>query len=126
MSLQASVTHAIHGMVDRVRRDAIAYGICAVCALAILILATWAAVLSLIPPVGPIYAPLIVAGAYLVIILITMVWLQISNSPRTQQHATSPLHISSDPAQAQRQAQFAQIAMIIEAVMLGYSMSRKR
>jgi hypothetical protein len=26
----------------------------------------------------------------------------------------------------QRQAQFAQLAMIIEAVMLGYSMSRRR
>src|SRR3954453_19027481 len=62
MSLQATFTHAIQGVVGRVVRDAIAYGICAVCAIAIVILATWAAVLALIPLVGVVYAPLIVAG----------------------------------------------------------------
>lgn len=125
MSLQSAVTHAIHGVIDRVRRDAIAYAICAVCAIAALILATWAAVLSLIPAVGPVYAPLIVAAVFVLLIAATMVWLQLARS-NGRPAAASPLSVSSDAAQAQKQAQFAQIAMIIEAVMLGYSMSRKR
>jgi threonine/homoserine/homoserine lactone efflux protein len=128
MSLQAAVSHAISGVVDRVRRDAIAYAIVAVCGIVVLILATWAAVLSLIPLVGAVYAPLIVAGIFVLVIVATMIWLQMANAPRQPraQPAASPLHVSADPMQAQRQAQFAQIAMIIEAVMLGYSMSRKR
>ena len=126
MGLQAAVSHAVRGAVDRVRRDAIGYAIVALCAVAIVILATWAAVLALIPAVGTVYAPLIVAGAYLLIIIVTMTWLQIANAQRQRHQAASPLHVSADPTQAQRQAQFAQVAMIIEALMLGYSMSRRR
>lgn len=126
MSLQATVTRAIQGVVGRVVRDAIGYGICAVCAIAIVILATWAAVLSLIPLVGAVYAPLIVAGGYLLIIIVTMVWLQLANGRKPQvQSAATPLHVSANPETAQRQAQFAQVAMIIEALMLGFSMSRR-
>jgi threonine/homoserine/homoserine lactone efflux protein len=129
MGLQAAVGHAISGVVERVRRDAIGYAVVAVSGIAILILATWAAVLSLIPVVGAVYAPLIVAGIFVLVIVATMIWLQMANAPRqprAQPAAASPLNVSADPAQAQRQAQFAQVAMIIEAVMLGYSMSRKR
>jgi hypothetical protein len=124
MSLQTYVSHAVHGVVDRVRRDVIAYGICAVCAIAILILATWAGVLSLIPVVGAVYAPLIVAGGYLLIIAVTMSWLQLANG-RKPQPAVTPLHVSSNAETLQRQAQFAQVAMIIEALMLGFSLSRR-
>jgi hypothetical protein len=124
MSLQSYVSDTVHGVVGRVRRDAIGYGICAVCAIAIAILATWAAVLSLIPPVGPIYAPLIVASGYLLIIVVTMLWLQMANSQKRQAAAT-PLHVASGAEAARRQAQFAQVAMIIEALMLGFSLSRR-
>jgi len=123
MSLQSYVRNTVHGVVGRVRRDVIGYGICAVCAIAIVILATWAAVLALIPPVGPVYAPLIVAGGYLLIILITMLWLHLANGRKAQ--AASPLHAGSNAETAQRQGQFAQVAMIIEALMLGFSMSRR-
>jgi hypothetical protein len=34
--------------------------------------------------------------------------------------------VTADATATQRQMQFAQLAMIIEAVMLGYSLSRKR
>ena|SRR5581483_9793109 len=128
MSLQAAITHAVHNAVGRARRDAIACAVCGLCGVAILVLATWSAVLSLIPVAGAVYAPLIVAGAFALVIAITFVWLQLANSrsrPRPQP-AVSPLDVSADPVQAQRQAQFAQIAMIIEAVMLGYAMSRRR
>jgi chromate transport protein ChrA len=123
MSLQASVTRTLRGVADRVRRDAIAYAICAVCAVAVLILITWAAVLSLVPVVGPVYAPLIVAGAFVVAIAVTMVWLQFANGRRRQ--PAIPLHVSANADTAQRQAQFAQIAMIVEALMLGFSLSRR-
>jgi hypothetical protein len=128
MSLQSYVSNTVHGVVGRVRRDAIAYGICAVCAIAILILATWAAVLALIPPVGSVYAPLIVAGGYLLIILITMLWLQIANGRKSQPASTAsatPFNVSANAEAAQRQVQFAQVAMIIEALMLGFSLSRR-
>ena len=124
MSLQSYVQHTVSGVVDRIRRNAIAYGICAISAVAILILATWAAVLSLIPVVGPVYAPLIVAGGYIVIILITMLWLQLANGRKPQPTAT-PLNVSSNTETVQRQAQFAQVAMIVEALMLGFSLSRR-
>jgi chromate transport protein ChrA len=122
MSLQDTVAHAVRGFVQKVRRDAIAYAICAVCAVAILILATGAAVIALIPLVGAVYAQLIVAGVFLLVIVTTMFWLQ---RPVRQQARPGPVSASAEAA-TQRQAQFAQIAMIIEAVMLGYSMSRRR
>jgi hypothetical protein len=54
------------------------------------------------------------------------VWLQLRNGRKPQaQAAASPLHVSSNPETAQRQAQFAQVAMIVEALMLGFSMSRR-
>jgi hypothetical protein len=45
--------------------------------------------------------------------------------PAPEPARTVPVGAAAE-AGPQRQAQFAQIAMIIEAVMLGYSMSRRR
>jgi hypothetical protein len=122
MGLQDTVTGAVRGFVNKVRRDAIAYSICAVSGLAVLILATGAAVMALIPVVGAVYAQLIVAGVFLLVILVTMYRLQ---RPAPEPARAVPVGAAADPA-PQRSAQFAQIAMIIEAVMLGYSMSRRR
>lgn len=120
MGLQDTVALYLRGTVARIRRDVIAYAICAVCAVAVVILSTWASVLALLPVVGAVYAPLIVAGAYALIAVMTIVWLQRANS----RGAAAPMlsAVNTPP----RQAQFAQIAMIIEAVLLGYSMSRRR
>ncbi len=63
MRLQ-DITLAFQGIGARLRRDAIGYGICAICAIAALILATWASVLALLPVVGAVYAQLIVAGFF--------------------------------------------------------------
>ena len=122
MSLQDTVAHAVRGFVQKVRRDAIAYAICAICGVAIVILATGAAVMALIPLVGSVYAQLIVAGIFLLVIVTTMFWLQ---RPVPQRAQPGPVSAAAEAA-TQRHAQFAQIAMIIEAVMLGYSMSRRR
>jgi hypothetical protein len=122
MSIQDSVTQAVRGIVRKAQRSAIAYAVCAVCGLAVLVLATGAAVMALIPVVGAVYAQLIVAGVFLLVIVMTMFWLQ---RPARQPVRAIPVGATAEAA-ARGQAQFAQIAMIIEAVMLGYSMSRKR
>lgn len=124
MGLLDMATQALRGVTDKIRRNAIAYSICGVCALAILILATSAGVMALIPLVGAVYAQLIVAGVFLVMIAATLIWLQRS-SKQPVRAAAAPAGIASADA-TQRQMQFAQLAMIIEAVMLGYSMSRRR
>jgi hypothetical protein len=122
MSIQDSVTQAVRGFVRKVQRSVIAYSVCALCGLAVLVLATGAAVMALIPVVGAVYAQLIVAGVFLLVIVITMFWLQ---RPARGPVRAVPAGATAEAA-ARSQAQFAQIAMIIEAVMLGYSMSRRR
>ena len=122
MSIQATVMHAVRGFLDSVKRSAIAYSICALCGLAMLILATGAAVMALIPLVGAVYAQLIVAGVFL------------AGDRRDAVLAAAPGARAGARGAGRRdrrgrrsgQAQFAQIAMIIEALMLGYSMSRRR
>ena len=71
-----------HGLGARVRRDAIAYAICAICGLTAFALATWASVLALVPVVGVVYALLIVAGGFVLVIAITLLWLQYAKSRR--------------------------------------------
>jgi hypothetical protein len=122
MGFQDSVVATFYGIGAAVRRNAIGYGVCAICAVAMLILGTLAAVLALEVVVGPVYAPLIVAGAYLVVIVGTLIWLQYAGCRR--QAAPSPLPFLQTDG-SQRQTQFAQIAMIIEAVMIGYQLSRR-
>jgi len=123
MSIQAMVMHTVRGYMDSAKRSAIGYAVCALCGLAVLILATGAGVMALLPLVGAVYAQLIVAGVFLAVIVATLLWLQ------RPVRAAEPVHAMPANATAetgQRQAQFAQITMIIEAVMLGYSMSRRR
>ena len=122
MSLQDTVSHAVRGLVQKAQRSAIAYSICALCAIAVLILATGATVMALIPLVGAVYAQLIIASVFLLVIVITMLWLQ---RPAREPVRRVPVGAAAE-ATTRSQAQFAQIAMIIEAVLLGYSMSRKR
>ena len=122
MGLQDTVKHALGGFVQKLERSAIAYAICALCGLAILILATGASVMALIPLVGAVYAQLIVAGVFVVIIAATIIWLQRSAREPTR---SVPVGAAAEAA-SRSQAQFAQIAMIVEAVLLGYSMSRRR
>jgi hypothetical protein len=128
MGLQDAVTHVLHGVIDRVRRNVIGYAICGLCAVVVLVLGISAAVNALIPVVGVVYAQLIVAGFFVVVIIGTLLWLQRA-AARPSSQAT-PLGAAMTGATAgdirQRQVQFAQLAMIIEAVALGYSLSRRR
>jgi hypothetical protein len=119
MQLVQTVAIMFRGIGARMRRDAMAYTICAVCGVSALILATWASVVALLHVAGPVYAQLIVAGGYILIALATILWLQ-----RAKSHAPPiiPLTLGNEPRQ---QLQFAQIAMIVEAVLLGYYLSRR-
>jgi len=125
MSISAAVSHVLHGFVDTIRRNAIGYSICALCGVAVLILATGAAVMALIPLVGAVYAQLIVAAFFLVMIVGTLLWLQ-RPARQAARSAERAAPIGASAEMQQRQIQFAQITMIVEALMLGYSMSRRR
>ena len=78
--------------------------------------------MALIPVVGAVYAQLIIAAVFLLVIVTTMLWLQ---RPAGEPARSIPAGAAAETP-TRGQTQFAQIAMIIEAVMLGYSMSRKR
>ena len=122
MGLTDRAMMAFNGAATRLRRDAIVYGICAFCAVAAIVIAASASILALEPLVGVIYARLIVAGAFVLIALLSLLWLRLIR-PRQAATATPLFGASAEPSQ--RSAQFAQIAMIVEAVMLGYSLSRR-
>ena len=121
MSFQDTLTQIVRGFVRRIVRNAVGYAICALCGVAILILATGAGVMALVPLVGAVYALLIVSGVFLLVIVGTMFWLQ----RPTRQPARAPVSAAAETG-TRSQTQSAQIAMIIEALMLGYSMSKRR
>jgi hypothetical protein len=122
MRLTDIVGSAFNGVIARIRRDAIAYGLCAVCALGAIVMAVQASLLALEPLVGVVYARLILAGVFVLIALIAVLWSRMTG-PRQPAMAPAALGVAAEPTA--RSTQFAQIAMIVEAVMLGYSLSRR-
>ncbi len=120
MRISDIVSMAFDGAASRLRRDAIGYATAAACGVAVAILSASASVLALEPEVGAVYARLIVAGAFVLIAASAVVWVKVANN-RRRQPAPSALRA----ADTKRGAQFAQIAMIVEAVLLGYSLSRR-
>jgi hypothetical protein len=121
MYMPTSLIVSLKGLAARIRRDVAVYAVCAVCGMVALSLAVWSSVLALVPLVGAVYAPLIVAGFFVLVILLSIGWLQIAKSHRKATTAT-PFGLSEP---THRQAQFAQVAMIVEAMMLGYALSRR-
>ena len=114
---------AMNGIATRLRRDAIAYSACAVCALGAIALAVSAGILALEPQVGMVYARLIVGGVLAAIAISIVLGLRHAQQPRRPAAAAN---LQPDAAAAPRNnAQFAQIAMLVEAVMLGYTLSRR-
>ncbi|MGH6739989.1 MAG: hypothetical protein ACREDY_13335 [Bradyrhizobium sp.] len=80
--------------------------------------------LALVPLVGAVYAQLIVAGFFVLVMAAALLWQQFAR-PRAKPAKAAPMAFGAQD-NPQRQTQFAQIAMIVEAVMLGYSLSRRR
>jgi hypothetical protein len=113
------------GATAKLRRNAILYALCAVCAVATLVLAVSASLLALEPYVGVVYARLILAGAFALVLIaiILVLWL---TGPPAAAASSAQMNLHGQNQAAQRSAQFAQLAMIVEAVMLGYSLARRR
>jgi hypothetical protein len=122
MGLQGMVAAAFNGATARLQRTVIAYATCAVAGVGALIMATGASVLALEPYVGEIYARLIVAAVFVLVVLSTILWLQ---RAKHRHPLIAPVAAAAPPEPVQRQAQFAQLAMIVEAVLLGYALSRR-
>ena len=108
----------------KLRRNAILYSMAAFCALAAIVFATSASVLALEPLVGVVYARLILAGLFALVVAAIVLTLKFSRRASPVPTAQMPLHAEAQTAQ--RSTQFAQLAMIVEAVVLGYSMARRR
>ena len=117
----------LSGATVKLRRNAILYSLCAFCAVGAVVFAASASVLALEPHVGVVYARLILAGVFAFVVLAIAFALWLSSRPVTAAAPQMPLHAQAQATQtAQRTAQFAQLAMIVEAVLLGYSMARRR
>jgi hypothetical protein len=111
------------GATAKLKRNAILCALCAVWAVAMLVLAVSAS-LALEPYVGVVYARLILAGAFAVVLMAIVLAIWLTGQPAAVTPAAQMnLH---GQTQAQCSAQFAQLAMIVEAVMLGYSLARRR
>jgi hypothetical protein len=127
--IMASAVHGatamFSGATATLRRNAILYSLCAFCGVAAIVFAASASVLALEPHVGVIYARLILAGVFAMVVVAIVLGLWLARQPApTTAAAQMPLHAQTQAAQ--RSAQFAQLAMIVEAVLLGYSMARRR
>jgi hypothetical protein len=124
MQIKDIVASAFNGIGARVRRDVILYVVCAVGAVAAIGFAASASVLALEPHVGEIYARLILAGVFALVVVAGALALRFAGQPAAAARAQLNLHAQVNGSQ--RSAQFAQLAMIVEAVLLGYSMARRR
>ncbi len=120
--LMSAATAGVSGAVARVKRDAIAYAICGVCAIVAVSMVIWASILALEPEVGAVGARLIVGGAFLAVAMAAVLIARrpVRRAPPASSAAPLGLHAGAS------RTQFAQIAMIAEAVMLGYSLSKRR
>jgi hypothetical protein len=105
---------AIGLLFGRLLRRALGFALAALFALAAVYHFTVAGTLALDAQFGALYARLIVAAIYTAAVLVALVVLW---ATRTGQAATDARALSA-PANAQ-------ILMLIEAVMLGYSLARK-
>jgi hypothetical protein len=92
---------------------------------AAIVFATSASVLALEPLVGVVYARLIPAGVFALVVVGIVLTLWFSGRPAPVPVAQQ-MPLNPDAQTAHRSTQFAQLAMIVEAVLLGYSMARRR
>ena len=110
----------------KLKRNVILYTLCGICALAAVIYAASASILALEPLVGAVYARLIMAGLFALVVLAIVLVLWLGGERPAPAPAAAKIPLQAQAQAAQRSAQFAQLAMIVEAVLLGYSMARRR
>lgn len=112
---------ALSGMIARYVKRAILFALIGACAIVTLYYVNAAASLALALQYGPLYAYLIMAGIYAVAALIALAVFYAMRHRAVERQAAADATVASLLA-APRDMK---IAMLIEAAMLGYAMSRK-
>ena len=107
---------AVEHLLGRIIRRMLIAAVFALCAIAALYQFTAASLLALEAPYGPLDARLIVGVAYAVIGMIALAAFWVNRSGRG-------VEASSKAVTAPRELQ---LVMLVEAVMLGYELARKR
>ncbi len=112
---------ALSGMIARYVRRAILFALIGACAIITLYYANSAATLALALQYGPLYAYLIMAGIYAVAALIALAVFYATRHRAAEPQAAADATVAgllSSPRNMK-------IAMLVEAVLLGYSLARK-
>jgi hypothetical protein len=104
--------------ISRLRRQAIAIGLCVAGAIGAIFYAAAAASLALEAQVGPIYGRLIIAGAFALLAIGAIVVPRLLSRPETITHRAQ--------AEAKAMPKNERLAMIIEAVLMGFNASANR
>lgn len=115
MHLDQIAATTMHYLVGRLARRAAVAAIMAVFAVTAIYQITVAGTVALEARLGPLHAHLIIAGIYVTLALIAFVTLWTMRAKPAVKTETHPL---TQPVEAQ-------IAMLVEAAMLGYSLARK-
>jgi uncharacterized membrane-anchored protein len=105
------------GTLRKIRRRAVAYLICAACALGILIEVASAGRLALEYQLGPIGARLAVAAALLLVVVATLATVWWLEKPSSRADAPAG-------ADAEQFASDKRLGLIAEAIYLGYTLAR--
>ncbi|GEM_PF-1295790 len=107
----------ISQMVWRLTRRAIGFALVGLLAVVVLYYVSAAGTLALALEFGPLYAYLIMAAIYAAVATVVLIALYATR--------TKPLPAQEKMANALSSPRNMQIAMLVEAVMLGYSLARK-
>lgn len=107
----------ISQMVWRLTRRAIGFALVGLLAVVVLYYVSAAGTLALALEFGPLYAYLIMAAIYAAVAIVVLIILYATR--------TKPLPAQEKMANALSSPRNMQIAMLVEAVMLGYSLARK-
>jgi cytochrome c biogenesis protein CcdA len=118
MALTDFVSAAIGRIVGRLVRRAVCWVLVGVFGLAAIYQASVAAILALEAAFGAFYAHLMIAGFYALIVISLLVFLRFSVQ-RPLLDAEYRKSLAQLPAEAQ-------IATVIEAMLLGYAMARRK
>lgn len=118
MALTDIAAHAVERVVGRMVRRTVAWVCVAIFLFVALYQATTAVSVALELAFGPVQGHLIVAGFYVAAAFITLVSLW-----ATGRRATAALHQSGGTAGIQSELQ---LATVVEAMLLGYSLSRRK
>jgi hypothetical protein len=116
MSLPDYIGSSLDGPISAVRRQTIAIAVAAVGVIGAVMFLLWAVLLALEPTVGPIYARLLIALAFALIAVAAVLMPRYFHTESVVKRAR---------AEADTLTRDQKIAMVIEAVMMGFALSSR-